>query len=69
MPSSDIGLVGGRKMNRITDVTRQDIIDIIRDGIWFSFDEPQYNGETGEYEDGYLVKMPIYGRLFFRETV
>lgn len=50
-------------MNRITDVTRQDIIDIIRDGIWFSFDEPQYNGETGEYEDGYLVKMPIYGRL------
>lgn len=50
-------------MNRITDVTRQDIIDIIREGIWIPFDEPQYNGETGQYEDGCLIKMPIYGRL------
>lgn len=50
-------------MNRITDVTRQDILDIIREGIWISFDEPQYNGENGQYEDGYLVRIPIYGRL------
>lgn len=50
-------------MNRITDVTRQDIIDIIRDGIWVSYDELQYDGETGEYVDGYNIRMPIYGRL------
>ena len=50
-------------MNRITDVTRQDIIDIIRDGIWVSYDELQYDDETGEYVDGYNIRMPIYGRL------
>lgn len=50
-------------MNRITDVTRQDIIDIIRDGIWISFDEPQYDGESGEFVDGYNIRIPIYGRL------
>ncbi len=50
-------------MNRITDVTRQDIIDIIRDGIWVSYDELQHDGETGEYVDGYNIRMPIYGRL------
>ena len=50
-------------MNRITDVTRQDIIDIIRDGIWISLDEPEYDRETGQIIDGYSVRMPIYGRL------
>lgn len=50
-------------MNRITDVTRQDIIDIIRDGIWISLDKPEYDRETGQIIDGYSVRMPIYGRL------
>lgn len=50
-------------MNRITDVTRQDIIDIIKDGIWISFDKPEYDGESGKYIDGYTVRIPIYGRL------
>lgn len=50
-------------MKRITDVTRQDIIDIIKDGIWIPFDEPKYDGESGKYLDGYTVQMPIYGRL------
>ena len=50
-------------MNRITDVTRQDIIDIIKDGIWIPFDKPRFDGESGQYIDGYTVKIPIYGRL------
>ena len=50
-------------MNRITDVTRQDIIDIIRDGIWISLDTPEYDRESGQVIDGYSVRMPIYGRL------
>ena len=50
-------------MNRITDVTRQDIIDIIKDGIWIPFDKPRFDGESGQYIDGYTVRIPIYGRL------
>ena len=50
-------------MNRITDVTRQDLFDIIRDGVWIPFDEPQFDAEIMKYVDGYSVKMPIYGRL------
>lgn len=50
-------------MNRITDVTRQDIIDIIRDGIWISLEEPEFDRESGQVIDGYSVRMPIYGRL------
>ena len=50
-------------MKRITDVTRQDIIDIIRDGIWISYDEPYYDYEKGDYVDGYKEIIPVYGRL------
>ena len=50
-------------MNRITDVTRQDIIDIIRDGIWIPFDSPQIDRDSGELIDGYTVRIPVYGRL------
>lgn len=50
-------------MKRITDVTRQDIIDIIKDGIWVPFDEPKLDGESGKYIDGYTVQIPVYGRL------
>lgn len=50
-------------MKRITDVTRQDIIDIIKDGIWIPFDEPKLDGESGKYIDGYTVQIPVYGRL------
>ena len=46
-------------MNRITDVTRQDIIDIIKDGFWVSLGEPEYDYETGQYVDGYDDRIPI----------
>lgn len=50
-------------MNKITDITRQDIIDIIKEGVWVKYDSPQLNSATGEFEDGYTVRIPIYGRL------
>lgn len=50
-------------MNRITDVTRQDIIDIIRDGIWVPFDTPQFDANSGELVDGYSIRIPVCGRL------
>lgn len=50
-------------MKRITDVTRQDIFDIIRDGVWISYDEPQYDYAEGNYVDGYTVKISDTGRL------
>lgn len=49
-------------MNRITDVTRQDIFDIVRDGIWIRYDEPKYD-ESKKLVSGYAVKIPVYGRL------
>lgn len=50
-------------MDKITEVTRRDIMDAIRDGFEVSFDEPLYVGLDDEYETSYKVKMPFYGRL------
>lgn len=50
-------------MKYLTDVTRQDIFDIIRDGFYIGFDEPVKDWETGQYEVGEDVKMKFYGRL------
>ena len=51
----------------------EDIIDLIRDGIWVSYDELQYDGETGEYVDGYniyrcdradrILRLPCHRRI------
>ena len=56
-------IMSGRSMNKITSITRQDIIDIIREGIWIKYDSPKLNSATGEFEDGCTIRMPIYGRL------
>lgn len=45
-------------MNRITDVTRRDIFDIIRSGIYVQIDVP-FGGSPIEE----TIKIPIYGRL------
>ena len=50
-------------MKYITDVTRQDIIDVIKYGVLVTLDVPQYDAESGEYVGEYNVKMPVYGRL------
>lgn len=50
-------------MNKISDITRQDILDIIKDGFVEEFDDPVYNGETDEYVTESKVYMPFFGRL------
>ena len=50
-------------MNKISDITRQDILDIIRDGIIEELDEPVYDSEIGKYTTEYRIYMPFYGRL------
>ena len=42
-------------MDKISDVTRQDIIDVIRNGFVVSFDEPQYDSILSVTE----LKYPI----------
>lgn len=50
-------------MNKISDITRQDILDIIKDGFVEEFDEPIYDSESGEYVTGNKIYMPFCGRL------
>lgn len=50
-------------MNKISDITRQDILDIIKDGFVEEYDEPVYDGESGEFITESRVYMPFYGRL------
>lgn len=50
-------------MNKISDITRQDILDIIRDGFVEVLDEPVYDSEIGEYTTEYRIHMPYFGRL------
>lgn len=50
-------------MKKITEVTRQDILDIIKDGFIINFDEPVYDGESGEYVMSLPIKMWFAGRL------
>ena len=50
-------------MNKITDITRQDILDIIKQGFAIEFDEPIKDWETGEWITEARIFMPYYGRL------
>jgi len=50
-------------MNKISDITKQDIFDIIKDGFIEVFDEPVYDGESGEFVCENKIYMPYCGRL------
>lgn len=50
-------------VDKISDVTRQDIIDVIRNGFVVSFDEPQYDSISGNYIVSYRAKISYHGRL------
>lgn len=52
-------------MDKISDVTRQDIIDVIRNGFVVSFDEPQYDSISGNYIVivSYRAKISYHGQL------
>lgn len=49
-------------MRKITEVTRRDLIDILKNGFWIEYDIPIYDREKCVYVTGYDVKIPIYGR-------
>lgn len=50
-------------MNLISDITRQDLLDIIKDGFVERYDEPVFDGDTGEFIYEQHVFMPYFGRL------
>lgn len=50
-------------MNKISDITRQDILDIIKDGFVEEYDEPVYDSETGDYITENRIYMPFFGKL------
>lgn len=50
-------------MNKITEITRQDIVDVIRDGFTITLDRPGKDPATGEYVMERKDYMPFYGRL------
>ena len=50
-------------MKNITEVTRQDILDIIRDGFVVVYDQPYFDEDSGNYETGFTALMPFHGRL------
>lgn len=50
-------------MNKISDITRQDILDVIKNGIVISSGEPINNINCGDYKTEHIVKIPFHGRL------
>lgn len=50
-------------MKKITEVTRQDILDIVRDGFEIKFENPVFDSETGQYLSSKPIKMWFAGRV------
>lgn len=50
-------------MKRITEVTRQDILDILKDGFIIEYDEPIFDSESGKLISRESVRMWFAGRL------
>lgn len=50
-------------MNKISDITRQDILDIIKDGFVEFFNEPVYDVDASKYITENKIYMPFFGRL------
>lgn len=50
-------------MNKITEITRRDIIDIINNGFIEQLDGPVYDNEKGAFVTERAIFMPFYGRL------
>lgn len=50
-------------MNKISDITRQDILDVIRHGFVIEYEEPIQDWETGEYITEAKVFMPFLADL------
>lgn len=50
-------------MNKISDITRQDILDVIKNGVVEESDESAYGGNVGKYIYEGKIYMPFFGRL------
>ena len=50
-------------MDKISEITRRDIVDIIKNGFSVELDEEEYDSSSGEYINECTVIMPYSGRL------
>lgn len=50
-------------MDKISEITRRDILDIIKDGFTVELDDEQYDSESGKYITERTIYMPYYGRM------
>lgn len=50
-------------MDKISEITRRDIVDIIKNGFSVELDEEEYDSSSGEYITERTVIMPYSGRL------
>lgn len=50
-------------MDKISEITRRDIVDIIKNGFSVELDEEEYDSSSGEYITECTVIMPYSGRL------
>lgn len=50
-------------MDKISEITRRDIVDIIKSGFSVELDEEEYDSSSGEYITERTVVMPYFGRF------
>ena len=50
-------------MDNISEITRQEILDVIKDGVVVSLSQPTYDNDVGGYVTERRVRIPYYGRL------
>ena len=50
-------------MDNISEITRQEILDVIKDGVVVTLSQPTYDNDVGGYVTERRVRIPYYGRL------
>lgn len=50
-------------MDKISEITRRDILDIIKEGFTVALDDEQYDSESGKYITERRIYMPYFGRM------
>ena len=53
-------------MNKISEVTRQDIIDIIREGFTVILDEEEYDDKSDEYVTERTIKNAVLWNVLMK---
>ena len=52
-------------MDKISEITRRDIVDIIKNGFSVELDEEEYDSSSGEYINECTVIMPYSGPVSY----